>query len=110
MPKEMETYHICIHKFIGKMPENVNSGKVIVCAVEGCQKAHISSDILNWNQRDSISLAFVNEAGKRGFDGIVMCYSFSHWKHTALEIVDDTKYMLTSLFYWWSAIPHEPLK
>lgn len=78
MPKEMETYHICIHKFIGKMPENVNSGKVIVCAVEGCQKAHISSDILNWNQRDSISLAFVNEARKRGFDGIVMCYSFSH--------------------------------
>lgn len=46
MPKEMETYHICIHKFIGKMPENVNSGEVIVCAIVGCQKAHISSDIL----------------------------------------------------------------
>lgn len=57
MSKEMETYQICIQKFIGEMPENVNSVEVIVCAIVECQKAHISSDILIGTNATQFSLS-----------------------------------------------------
>lgn len=66
MPKGNGTHQICIGKFGGKMPENVNNrSSNCLCTLQGVQTAHISSDILIERNQTQFPL-FVQTQSKAG--------------------------------------------